>query len=125
MPKLVKALEREDLRGLSLAILTEIGPKAKSAQTAIAPHTKDINAHVRAQAVAAQSAVAGDDPQVLAATIAALDDVHPEVRHAAADSLGRLGAAAKSAEPALAKHAEDPDTAVRAAVAQARKAVAQ
>lgn len=123
VPKLIKGLERPAIRGYACMVLMQLGPKGKGAKDAIVPLTKDADVHLRAVAVAALAAVAGDDPAVVAATAAALDDPSGEVRFAAADSLGRLGPAAKSAEAALRKHADDQDPIVREAVNVALKAV--
>lgn len=125
VPKLIKGLARPEVRGYACMVLMQLGPKGNGAKDALAPLTKDADVHVRAAAVGALAAVAGDDPAVVAATAAALDDPQGEVRFAAADSLGRLGAAANSAVSALRKHAEDPDPVVREAIARALKAINQ
>jgi HEAT repeat protein len=123
VPKLINGLARPEVRGYACMVLIQLGPKGKGAKEALAPLTKEADVHLRAAAVAALAAVAGDDPAVVASTAAALDDPQGEVRYAAADSLGRLGPAAKSAEPALRKHADDQDPAVREAVGTALKAI--
>ena len=123
--KLLPALERADLQGFALAVLAQLGPKGKAAQAKVQPLTSNADPKIRAIAVVALAAIAGDDPAVVAATAASLGDQHAAVRIAAADALAQLGKAAKSAEPALKQHAADADPAVQAAVARALQSVTQ
>jgi HEAT repeat protein len=125
VPRLIRGLGRPEVRGFACMVLMNLGPKGKGAKDALMPLTKDADVHVRAAAVGALAAVAGDEPDVVASTAAALDDPSGEVRFAAADSLGRLGPTAKSAAPALEQHTADADPVVREAVARALKAINQ
>ena len=64
--KLMPALERPELRGFALAVLVDLGPKAKAAQSTVQALTTDADPNIRAVATVALASIAGDDPAVVA-----------------------------------------------------------
>jgi HEAT repeat protein len=122
--KLIPALQRPDLRGFALAVLVELGPKGKAAQSAVQELVADADPGIRGITLAALASIAGDDPAVVGTIAKGLNDPHFHVRASAADALAHLGPKAKSAEAALKAKAEDADPVVREAVARALVAVA-
>ncbi|MBI4662030.1 MAG: HEAT repeat domain-containing protein [Verrucomicrobia bacterium] len=82
-------------------------PMGEYISSALAPLLKDENANVRCEAVACLKEFAGSRSEHLVpALTAALDDDIPFLREVAAETLGRIGPAAKAALPALTKTAK-------------------
>lgn len=116
VPRLIKALDRPEVKGFAAAVLIRLGPTGKGAKDAVLPLAKDADPNLRAVGIAALVSIAGSDADVLNLAAAALDDPHTEVRRSAAYALAQLGPAAKPVEAALKKHADDADPVVKDAV---------
>ncbi|MDD4266751.1 MAG: HEAT repeat domain-containing protein [Pirellulales bacterium] len=118
-PLLVQALDSEN------------GDLARSAAQALGRAGRGVLPHVAAALQSGQPAARRRAAEALvwmgqpgtAGLIAALSDPAAAVRRTAARGLGRLGRAAREAEPALLRAASDPDPTVRGAAAAALRQI--
>jgi hypothetical protein len=100
----------------------QLGQAAVAAAPALAQALSDDNGHVRREAAIALGRIGPAAEAVAAVPLAcALEDPDPTIRVVAARALGRIRAA--RAAPALARHLEDDDEAVRRAARASLEAI--
>ena len=125
---LVDALDDQDaaVQRAAATALGSIGPAAKSAAAPLQALIAKDNAATDLAAACALASIAPGDARsaqlAMPVLIAGVDADRAVSRRAAAEALGKFGAAASSGLPALQYAAEDPDPGVRSA---ARDAIAQ
>jgi HEAT repeat protein len=107
----LQSADTEALRGAAARRLGELGPAAKEAGPALTRALRDESGSVRLAAALALGRVGGHAEEVVVALAELVQEWgDPEVRWQAAAALGRMGAAAGAAAPALrsAKTEADP-----------------
>lgn len=117
VPELIKALKSPNnyLRTIAAEALGKIGADSKTAIPVLAEMLKDPNEFIRQRAAETISVLAGPDSAELTPDlIKALSDSNSWVRRYSAHTLGKIGAGAKTAVPALVKATNDSDSRVSA-----------
>jgi HEAT repeat protein len=130
VPELIKSLDSSDdmIRNSALFALGRIGPAAMAAEPVLEKMSKSEDPFVRMGSLWALVYVEPNDAGTIARAvpelIAGLSDERDPFRYEMAQTLGTLGAAAKSALPKLHKLAEeDVSPAVRSAAAHSIKQI--
>ena len=98
------------VRQEAVLALHEMGPMAKAAIPALTRRLGDEDCYVAADAAHCLDSLGSE---AAANVVPLLWDYRPRVRKLAAQTLGRIGADAKAAVPALAQHLSDCDASVR------------
>jgi HEAT repeat protein len=127
VPQLSAALAKPDCacpHAIAYA-LGSIGADAAAAEPALLATLKSDDRSLAVMGAWALTKVKPADAvaKAVPVLIAGLGDAHPQTRRVAAEALGELGPQAKSAAAALEKASADQDPAVRAAAAEALRAV--
>ena len=123
IPSLVELLKDDDWRVRFAAVhaLKSMRPFLRQVEPALVSAMADPRREVRGAAVAAYQGERAiyETPEAVLALCKLLQDAHWGIRERAAFTLGRMGAAAKPAIPALEKALNDPEPNVRAPAAYA------
>jgi HEAT repeat protein len=103
LPKLIKALENDDMQSLAVEVIRRLGPQAKDAVPALILELKDPDPAYRQEV---EFALAAIGPEAKAAVPALLEHMidskeEPKDRYTACYALGKIGPAAAVAVPAL------------------------
>ncbi len=106
-----------EVRGEAIIALGRLGRHAPRALDACGTGLADVDATVRAHAVAAFTTLGPRGVMLLEPHLD--DERHPMARATAAQALGELGPIAHEAVPTLVRRLRDPDASVRAIVARA------
>ena len=109
LPKLIKALERDDTQALAVAVIRQLGPKAKEAVMPLTEELKDPDAEYRREVCFALAAIGPDAKGAVPALVKALSDKDEGVRHVATYALGKIGPDAAAAAPDLKKNLTGDD----------------
>jgi HEAT repeat protein len=115
VPRLIKALEKDDTQGLAVEVARRLGPKAKDAVPALILELKDPSADYRREVEFALAAIGPDAKAAVPALIEHLGTEEPQVRYIACYALGKIGPAARDAVPALQKNLAGDDKFLKAA----------
>jgi HEAT repeat protein len=115
VPRLIKALDRDDTKGLAVEVARRLGPKAKDAVPALALKLKDPDADFRREVEFALAAIGPDAKAAVPALVDHLGTEEPKVRYIACYALGKIGPAARDAVPALQKNLAGDDKFLKAA----------
>jgi HEAT repeat protein len=111
-------------RRMAAEALGQLGPDARGAAPALRRALRDPSLPVRVRIAFALWRVSGETRATLEVLRAMLrDPALPIERGAAASALGRMGAAARDALPALCQASEDPDPFVRRMADEARQKI--
>jgi HEAT repeat protein len=107
MPKLIKALDNDDMQALAVEVIRRLGPKAKSAVPALILEMKDPGADYRREVEFAIGSIGPDAKAAVPTLIEHLTNEKEDlkVRRTACYALGKIGPAASEAVPALQKTA--------------------
>ena len=103
LPKLIKALENDEMQSLAVAVIHRLGPAAKDAVPALILELKDPDPGYRQEV---EFALAAIGPEAKAAVPALLEHMtdskeEPKDRYTACYALGKIGPAAAAAVPSL------------------------
>jgi HEAT repeat protein len=109
VPKLIKALQNDDLQSLAVAVIQRLGPKAKDAVPALIDELKDPSPEYRHEVEFALGAIGPDAKAAVPALIKEMQDEDPRVRRTACYALGKIGPAASEAIPTLQKNLTSDD----------------
>jgi HEAT repeat protein len=116
VPKIVAALEIEELRGAALAVLGRMGPAAKDAVPALVNELARQDDPRRAEVQLALAAIGPDAAAAVPALVESLSSDDDHVRRTALYALGKIGPAASAAIPELRGHLRQGDKLRRVAV---------
>ncbi len=121
VPRLIKALETEEVRPKAAAIIARIGPAAKEAVPTLIDALSDETPETRNEVLFALAAIGPGAEAAVAAATEALGDPEMNVRYAACYALGKIGSAAMPAKAKLQENlaAEDEFLAMASAWALA------
>lgn len=109
-PKLRDALKNDDVQSLAVAVIRQMGPKAKEIIGDLALELKDDDPQHRREAAFALAAIGPDAKDATPFLIEVLtNDEEPSVRHAAIYAIGKIGPDAAAAKDALSKNMESDD----------------
>jgi HEAT repeat protein len=103
LPRLINALEVEEVRLRAAAIIARIGPPAKAAVPALVEALGDESSETRSEVLLALAAIGPDAASAVPAVTKAVRDPDMNVRYAACYALGRIGPAAMPAKEELRK----------------------
>ena len=123
--ELLKSLDNSDetIRNSALFALGRIGPAAKEAAPKLQTLSKGEDSFARLASLWALVQIEPNDTKLIERAVPemakGLDDERELLRVEVATALGRLGAAAKSALPALKQHANDDSPLARRAIGRA------
>jgi HEAT repeat protein len=109
LPRLIKALQHDDTQGLAVAVIRQLGPKAKDAVPALAEELKDPDAAYRREVCFALASIGPGAKPAVPALVKALSDADEGVRHIATYALGKIGPDAAAAAPDLKKNLASDD----------------
>lgn len=109
LPRLIEALEVQEVRARAAAIIARIGPEAKAAVPALIDALDDPDAATRSEVLLALAAMGPDARPAASVVIKCLNDPDLKVRYAACYCLGRLGTEAEVAKEMLQRHLKSPD----------------
>ena len=115
VPKLIKALQNDDLQALAVAVINRLGPKAKDAVPALIDEMKDPNPEYRREVEFALATIGPDAKAAVPALTKALGDDDLRVRRTACYALGKIGPAAVDAIPELQKGLTSDDKLLKVA----------
>ena len=111
LPKLIKALENDDMQSLAVAVIHRLGPKAKDAVPALILELSDPDPAYRQEVEYALAAIGPESkaatPELLKHMTDAKED--PKVRYTACYVLGKIGPGAAAAVPALQENLKSDD----------------
>jgi HEAT repeat protein len=118
-PALSKALDDPDpgVRAAAASVVGNYGPWVKEAHPALLRHVKDPDRDVRLAVIRALRSSVGDER--VAPLVGVLNDPDPQIRAAAAGSLGVFTGKGRLAVPGLVRALRDEDPSVREAAAGA------
>lgn len=109
VPRLIKALQNDDLQPLAVAVINRLGPKAKDAVPALIDELKDPNPEYRREVEFALATIGPDAKAAVPALVKELNDDDVRVRRTACYALGKIGPAAIDAIPDLQKGLSSDD----------------
>ena len=111
MPKLIKALDNDDMQSLAVEVIRRLGPKAKSAVPPLILEMKDPSADYRREVEFALASIGPDAKAAVPTLVEHLSNEKEDlkVRRTACYALGKIGPAASEAVPALQKTAMAED----------------
>jgi HEAT repeat protein len=116
VPRLIKALQNDELQSLAVAVIRRLGPTAKDAVPALIEELKDPQADYRREVEFALAAIGPDARAAVPALVKEMDeDEDPKVRRTACYALGKIGPDAADAVGALRKQMESDDAFMRVA----------
>ena len=111
LPKLIKALENDEMQSLAVAVIHRLGPQAKDAVPALILELSDPNPAYRQEVEYALAAIGPESkaatPELLKHLADAKED--PKVRYTACYTLGKIGPGAAAAVPALQENLKSDD----------------
>jgi len=109
VPRLIKALENDQMQGLAVEVLRRLGPKAKDAVPALILELKDPDPDYRREVEFALAAIGPDAKAAVPALIEHMTSDDPKVRYTACYALGKIGPAAADAVPKLRDNVKSDD----------------
>jgi HEAT repeat protein len=109
VPRLIKALETEELRAKAAAIVARIGPPAKATVPALIEALGDKTPETRSEVLFALAAIGPDAAEAVPAIIQASKGSEMDVCYSACYALGKIGPAAESAKADLAENLAGDD----------------
>ncbi|HEY2826081.1 MAG TPA: HEAT repeat domain-containing protein [Pirellulales bacterium] len=109
VPRLIKALQRDDMQDLAVEVLRRLGPKAKDAVPALILELKDPNPDYRREVEFALAAIGPSCQAAVPALVEHMTSDDPKVRYTACYALGKIGPAAKDAVPKLRENINSDD----------------
>ena len=109
LPKVIKALQNDELQGLAVAVIHRLGPKAKAAVPALIDELNDPNPEYRREVEFALATIGPDAKAAVPGLIKELSDQDPRVQRTAAYALGKIGPDAVDAVPDLQKSLNSDD----------------
>ncbi len=115
LPRLIKALSSDDTQGIAVAVIRQLGPKAKDAVPNLIEELKDPDAAYRRDVCLALAAIGPDAKDAVSALLKTLGDENLSVRHVAIYALGKIGPSASAAVPDLKKYLQSDDQFTRVA----------
>ncbi|HZZ29086.1 MAG TPA: HEAT repeat domain-containing protein [Pirellulales bacterium] len=101
VPRLIKALENDDMQALAVEVLRRLGPKAKDAVPALILEMKDPDPEYRREVEFALAAIGPASKAAVPTLIEHLTSDEPRVRYTACYALGKIGPDAAAAIPKL------------------------
>ena len=103
LPKLIKALENDDMQSLAVEVIRRLGPKAKDAVPALILELSDPDPAYRQEVVYALAAIGPESKAAAPELLKHLTDAKEDskVRYTACYALGKIGPGAAEAVPAL------------------------
>jgi HEAT repeat protein len=109
VPRLIKALEREEVRAKAAAVIARIGPDAKATVPALIAALGDKNPETCNEVLFALAAIGPDAAEAVPAIIQAMHSPETDVCYSACFALGKIGPAAKAAKDDLLKNLTGDD----------------
>lgn len=115
VPRLIKALENDDMQSLAVEVIRRLGPKAKDAVPALILELKDPSPDYRREVEFALAAIGPDAKAAVPVLVEHLTSDDPKVRYTACYALGKIGPAAAEAAPKLRENIKSDDKFLKAA----------
>ncbi len=109
VPRLIKALEREEVRPKAAAIIARIGPAAKAAVPALIKALADKNPETCSEVLFALAAIGPDAAEAVPAISQVLGAPETNVCYSACYALGKIGPASEPAKAELMKNLDGDD----------------
>ncbi|HTQ39576.1 MAG TPA: HEAT repeat domain-containing protein [Pirellulales bacterium] len=109
VPRLIKALQNDDMQALAVEVLRRLGPKAKDAVPALILELKDPDPEYRREVEFALAAIGPAAKTAVPALIEHLGSDEPRVQYTACYALGKIGPDAADAVPKLRDNMKSDD----------------
>jgi HEAT repeat protein len=109
VPRLIKALENDDMQSLAVEVLRRLGPQAKDAVPALVLELKDPDPEYRREVEFALAAIGPAAKTAVPALVEHMTSDEPRVRYTACYALGKIGPDAADAIPKLRENVTSDD----------------
>lgn len=109
VPRLIKALETEEVRAKAAAIIARIGPAAKAAVPALITALDAQNPETCGELLFALAAIGPDAVEAVPTIRQVMKAAEPRVCYSACYALGKIGPGAEAAKPDLTEHLSGED----------------